>query len=349
MPEDNQAIIELAAVALVGAPIWAWLFRRKLRDGAFLPLARRWPVPWGPIGAFLALGFLLLALLQVGVGSGPVDRVREADTVTSGDYLQMAVVSSVLNLMFVGAVGVYFHRGRGATWEDLGLPVDSAELLHDLGIGVLAALAALLPIYALQAVLVFGVGIKSEHPTLLMLLQDSNVLVLLAAWFSAGVVAPIFEEFIFRLLFQGWLERVEDEALGVAGKLELEERDQQAARDEFDITEQSEQVHADDDNPFASPQIQTLRRLRRRRGAPPTPPDETVAGLPYGWAPVLISSFVFALVHLPQGAAVGPLFVFALILGYLYQRTHRITPSIFAHMAFNTISLAAAYASAHLG
>ncbi|TWT67594.1 CAAX amino terminal protease self- immunity [Posidoniimonas polymericola] len=347
MSETNEAVVELTVVALIGAPIWAWLLWRKLRTGSFLPYTRRWPAPWGPIGAFLALGFLLLAFLEAGVSSGPVDQLTQREPVTSTQFMEMTVISSVLNLLFVAAICIYFHRGRGASWEDLGLPTSGGVLLQDLGVGVLTAFASLLPIYLLQAALVFGVGIKSEHPTLLMLLQESNPLVLAVAWFGAGLVAPVFEEFVFRLLFQGWMERVEDEALGVAGKLELE-GDAEGDGD-LEIEERLEQVQPDDENPFSSPQIHTLRRLRRRRGAPPTPPQETVAGLPHGWGPVMISSFVFALVHISQGAAIGPLFLFALMLGYLYQRTHRITPSIFAHMTFNTISLAAAYASAHLG
>jgi membrane protease YdiL (CAAX protease family) len=34
-----------------------------------------------------------------------------------------------------------------------------------------------------------------------------------------------------------------------------------------------------------------------------------------------------------------PLFVLALILGYMYQRTHRIVPSIVTHLLFNLTSL----------
>jgi membrane protease YdiL (CAAX protease family) len=63
-------------------------------------------------------------------------------------------------------------------------------------------------------------------------------------------------------------------------------------------------------------------------------------GLPLGSVPILISSLFFALMHLGHGAAPVPLFFYALALGYLYNRTHRIAPSIVAHLALNSTSMA---------
>ena len=46
-------------------------------------------------------------------------------------------------------------------------------------------------------------------------------------------------------------------------------------------------------------------------------------------------SLLFALAHATQWPDPVPLFLFALMLGYLYQRTHRILPSIVAHFVCN--------------
>lgn len=54
---------------------------------------------------------------------------------------------------------------------------------------------------------------------------------------------------------------------------------------------------------------------------------------------VLISSAAFAAAHFGQGAAHIPLFLFALLLGYLYYRTHRLLPSIVAHATLNGFSV----------
>jgi membrane protease YdiL (CAAX protease family) len=58
------------------------------------------------------------------------------------------------------------------------------------------------------------------------------------------------------------------------------------------------------------------------------------------WWPILLSSALFALMHWGQGLAPIPLFFFAVVLGYVYQRTHRLWPSLVAHALLNAGSLA---------
>ncbi len=48
-----------------------------------------------------------------------------------------------------------------------------------------------------------------------------------------------------------------------------------------------------------------------------------------------MSSALFALCHYGQGLAPISLFFLALVLGYLYQRTHRLWPSLVVHMLLN--------------
>jgi len=47
----------------------------------------------------------------------------------------------------------------------------------------------------------------------------------------------------------------------------------------------------------------------------------------------------FGLAHLGHGVAPIPLVLLGLVLGYVYQRTHRIVPCIVAHMLFNAYSM----------
>jgi len=55
---------------------------------------------------------------------------------------------------------------------------------------------------------------------------------------------------------------------------------------------------------------------------------------------MVISAFIFAAMHIrPQSADPIPLFIVALVLGYLYQRTHRIWPSLVMHVTLNSTSL----------
>ena len=64
-------------------------------------------------------------------------------------------------------------------------------------------------------------------------------------------------------------------------------------------------------------------------------------GLPYGWVPIVVSSALFAIAHVGHGPDPAALFFLALLLGYVYQRTHRIVPCIVTHMLFNAASLGA--------
>jgi len=50
---------------------------------------------------------------------------------------------------------------------------------------------------------------RREHPVLRALERDSRLGMILLAVYSAVVVAPVVEEFFFRLLLQGWLEKLE--------------------------------------------------------------------------------------------------------------------------------------------
>lgn len=68
-------------------------------------------------------------------------------------------------------------------------------------------------------------------------------------------------------------------------------------------------------------------------------PEKGVAGLPFGWFPILVSSTLFAAAHVGAGFAPIALIPFAIILGYVYQRTHRIVPCMIAHALFNATTV----------
>jgi membrane protease YdiL (CAAX protease family) len=67
--------------------------------------------------------------------------------------------------------------------------------------------------------------------------------------------------------------------------------------------------------------------------------EENAAWRPETFWPVIISSFIFAIMHVGQGAAPVPLFFLALALGYLYRRTGSITIPLIVHMVLNGLTL----------
>lgn len=55
--------------------------------------------------------------------------------------------------------------------------------------------------------------------------------------------------------------------------------------------------------------------------------------------PLLLTSGLFALMHLGQGAAPIPIFILSLGLGFLYRQTGSLIPPIIVHMVLNSVTL----------
>jgi hypothetical protein len=60
---------------------------------------------------------------------------------------------------------------------------------------------------------------------------------------------------------------------------------------------------------------------------------------PRGVFPIVATSLFFAMMHLGAGLDPIPLFMFSLVLGYLYHRTHRLLPCIILHMSLNSCTM----------
>jgi len=72
----------------------------------------------------------------------------------------------------------------------------------------------------------------------------------------------------------------------------------------------------------------------------PTARETDVHGRPQlAWWPVVLTSTGFALLHLGHGAAPVALLFFSMVLGWLYQRHHRLLPCITLHAALNGTSM----------
>ena len=188
------------------------------------------------------------------------------------------------------------------------------------------------PVLMLQEALMhlFFPNQMSGHPLIKMLREAPPApIVFFLSGVFAVVVAPICEEITFRLLLQGWLERWEDEQLGWRRKATSEPPIEQVASAHDDGTVAPDQPIHTDTSPIVADDLSFESE----------PPRRGIAGLPYGWFPIMISATAFGLAHFGYGPEPVPLFLLALVLGYLYQRTHRIIPGIVAHALFNLFSM----------
>lgn len=340
-----------------GLAVWAWLIWRLIFRLPILPREPRRDVPWGLIDLLLAFAlYLLLSFAAITVV--PVERQlknpagdRAAIALAADESLPpeltekitaemeltlpgwrtMIALDSGIKLLVMLLVIVSTVARLRATSFDFGLTL--TRLGDDLRIGGVTFLAIYLPMIALQAALVYGLDWKYDHPLIASVTETKDLLLFALAGIAAAVVAPLFEEFIFRGLLQGWLEKL-FEARATGNQLLT------GGREELEMPLPDPQVNFDQpadqkftyDNPYASPQLldspaSTGSYNRQTQSAP------------YDWLAIFLSTIVFSLLHYSHGPAWIPLLIFGAALGWVYQRTHRLWPGIVAHMLLNATTM----------
>jgi membrane protease YdiL (CAAX protease family) len=324
---DYRAIAVVVSIAvLASAVVWMAIIARLRRGQELAPLEGRRPVPWSTIDLVLiVLAFYLFNLLgDLGLRQAFGIRLpEELRDIAVKDLVPLQLVSGAATLLtvFFGA-GLAALRA-GATLHDLGLSL--SRFRGDLRLGAIAFVAVAAPIYSLQGLLVYF--FPTQHPLIDVLRDQPDAQLFVVVAVSVAIVAPLCEEMFFRVLLQGWLEKLvagaapaafSSPAIGSANNI-ANGGGGQAADGPKSV---------EDDNPYAAPptisgvaasEVQHVQALRA--------------------IPIITSALLFALLHIGHGPAPIPLFFFALALGYLYQRTHRIWPSLVLHFLLNSVSL----------
>ncbi len=300
---------------LMASAITWWYLAMIAARRQFLPRQAVRPVPW----RLLDLAFFLLLLMLVYLWLGPSPTVQEV-----GLWRRFLLCESLVRLSWLATILLLLVVLRRAEASDFGL--DLSTWRKDLALGA-ASFALIAPfLYGLQLVLVRWW--PKQHPLMDLLQQtDDPVIWMLVAW-SVVVVAPISEEIAFRALLQGWLEK----CLGRFGD---------TANDTGDAP--SPQRFGLETALDARGQLGTMAggdSWDQRTGASTT--TMAAPSVSPRWlsrcGPILTSSALFAAAHANHGPAWLPLFFLALALGWLYQRTRRLLPSIVLHTLINGYS-----------
>ena len=213
-----------------------------------------------------------------------------------------------------------------ANVRDLGLPTNWHVLTRDISIGAAACLVALAPVHMVQNILMsyfFPKLTESAHPIITMIKESPSWSMLIGTGVATVILAPVCEELTFRLLLQGWLERWEDQRLG------------------WRQTTVEVPATASEASPLDGSVVPTNQVVEQLAPAlpAPEPPLRGIGGLPYGWFPIIVSATAFGIAHIGYGPEPVPIFLLGLVLGYVYQRTHRIIPSMVTHALFNSFTM----------
>ena len=277
--------------------MWVYRIRESRHTGSLLESRAQKASPIGIVDigvtvmiwmTFVATVTLLLTVV-FGFKLTPGESASAADTMQLNGILMLAQLAAT----FV-AIGYFLMRHGKVQW--LGQRV---SLRQDLLVGATASLMLIPLVMLIQAVVTQWIDYK--HETLDSLVENFTGPTAFWAWIAAVVVAPVTEEFFFRGLIQGWLQRTFDhkeplEAWFIGGR--VAENSSKDLRGEL---------------PF-----QTQLRF---------------------WTPIVITSVLFAAVHLGQGPAPIPLFFLSLGLGYVFRKTGSFIPCIFIHFVLNALSL----------
>lgn len=319
-------------IFLASIVVWIQLIARWRRREMILDYEPRRPVPWGPVALVPAFAFVLLALWSGQTAQGvPV----EEPSVDPSDAIPNILASMFLQLLLTGFVVLVAVLSQ-ATARDMGLPASPRQFAKDVGIGAVACLAAVAPVFTIQGLLLYLLGHDepSRHPLVKMLTGgEASISLLIVASAAAAVVAPLCEEIIYRLMLQGWLEKWEDERFGrLAAPADTAIADLDLPTD----VEANDEARMTKDEAVTSP---TSTFVIGHSSLSTDQPPRGLFGLPHGWFPIILSAALFAAAHFGYGPEPVPIFFLALILGYVYQRTHRIVPTIVAHSLFNLVTM----------
>ncbi len=340
-----EILVGLVMISVVALSLSFWVaaIARVAGGRTVIDHDPRGQVPWGL--ADLALTVLLLIggqafalwLLNVNwgiqIGGDPAARL-------ASDQAAIVFAAALAEVAAVGLALAAIHWRYQVSAANLGL--QRHRWSADIRLGLKAFVMLAVPVFAIQALLVQW--FPSEHPLIEFVKQHPDALFFAVTGFSAVIVAPIAEEYMFRVLLQGWLEKVatyrgDRSHLLVGGLDEATYQPTKPSRAEHAPDQANEQTASntptDVSNPDASPQSE----FEAFAPAKNQQPSREAIVPPVHW-PILISAALFALMHYSHGPDWVALFFLGLGLGYLYQRTHRILPCIIVHMLLNATSLA---------
>jgi membrane protease YdiL (CAAX protease family) len=221
----------------------------------------------------------------------------------------------------------------GATLADLGLSF--VDWWVQVVCGVVATLIAAPPIYAVQfaAAKFWEPGEPEKHPLIKMIEQEFSMGVAWLAIVTAVMLAPMFEELVFRGLLQSWLVVVVNR-FSHPWRTRLEHKP---------VLQVLAGIESMADGSLNDPEWVPLMPAPVSQNPGPIP------RLDRRWIAIALASLLFAYVHAPQWPAPIALFLLAMVIGTVYDRTGSLIAAVCMHATFNGISTLMLFATVLLG
>ncbi len=187
----------LAVLCLAGCVAWAWWLWRWKSQSTGWRVATTPIATWHPL---LAAGVLALVGLQVANRMEAARRGSPAEVTI--ESLQVAVVTqATIGLLILAGLQA---QSPGNSLRDYGFRIDG--LLRQVGEGLLGYALAVPPVTLLLVATSPFRSSETQHALLQWARTEDGHAAMVWIVVTAVVIAPLFEELLFRVALQGWLE-----------------------------------------------------------------------------------------------------------------------------------------------
>ncbi len=328
------SLLILFTLLLTGFVIsWGWLILQSVKGKKWLDVSAWKPRTWG-FADLVVIAILILAFqiqsVRIGADVLGIDRstLREgaipigiATALGLGNLAAMLASIAWISLRYTLPYPVH----PASSLSDLGFRFD--RFAKDLRIGVIAALAALPIVYGLMGIVSWFFHTDYKHPLLEELKRNGTLTSFLMTVLTAVIIAPLVEEFLFRVLIQGWLQSVPFKSLATIFVGDLP-----GPVDAETSTSVSESLPTDS----------VSKAVAHSEEASSFDPGQAGGSEKINIAPVwpsLVTGVLFGMAHFGYGYSFIPLIILGTVLGLLYRATQSIWPSLVVHMMLNGTSV----------
>ncbi len=352
MLQQNPAL--LAAVFVIfglmmlftsgGIGSWIYFGMRARNKQALLPVESWRPRVWGLVDLLMVLiavflGQSLFAVIGVRILNLDVAAIRAAE----GELpLSLSMIASLGNLAAMAA-GVLWIQARFSVGPSH-IGFSARNLPWHLLLGLLVGLATLPVIYVLMIVVSLGLDTEYAHPLIEQMTEQGSLSAYMYGVITAAIIAPLAEEFLFRVILQGWMQSIPFKSVfaNIFGEIPGSARASAASRfdssDSFGVLASDASVAVSSaENPYAvmsspvgtSPATQQALDVQL----------ESANWIPPIW-PSIVTGILFGLAHWGYGLSFIPLIILGIVLGLVYRATHSIWPCVLIHFMLNGTSMA---------
>ena len=330
------------AIAFGGAACWVLAALKVAGGQPLIDWSKRRPVPWAILDLVSIFVLYVVSIFVVQGSLHAAGMLPDTDDLTKLSLNDSAILvasnmAASLGLLVIALPFIVLRTG--ATARDFG--IIARELARDVKLGIIGFLMLAPPVYVIQGLLVYFWQ-PSKHPLMEMFKASPDPGFYALLFVAAAVVAPIFEEIVFRVILQGFLEKFFSWRHGILELLSGQKEAPATPLAAAPIAPAGEMVlHYGESlappNPYAASPVIIGDTSNAAPLVDPAVQPELLG--PSAWLPIGLSAIIFALLHFSHGPDWVALTLLAAGMGYLYQRTHRLVPSLVVHALLNSLSM----------